>query len=188
MLGSSLPLRTARLALRPYEPGDLAFLHSMFGREDVCRYLPWAPMDIDQARVKLEERLGQNHLDADCDPLILVAEELDTGRQVGEFMLRLMKLESGQGEIGWSVHPDAQGNGFATEGAREMLRLAFDEVGLHRIVAGCDSRNTASARVMDRLGMRREATFVESEYVKGEWVGEIVSAMLESEWRAALVP
>lgn len=183
MLGASFPLRTSRLALRPYEPDDLAHLYSMFGREDVCRYLPWMPMDVDQARAKLEQRVRQTHLEADGDPLVLAAEESATGRTVGEFMLRLKSLESRQGEIGWSLHPDAQGRGFATEGAREILRLGFDELGLHRIVAGCDPRNTASLRVMDRLGMRREAAFVESEYLKGEWVGEVVSAMLESEWR-----
>jgi RimJ/RimL family protein N-acetyltransferase len=65
-----------------------------------------------------------------------------------------------------------------------VLRLGFEELGLHRIVAGCDTRNTASLRVMDRLGLRREAEFVDYEFLKGEWVGEIVSAMLESEWRA----
>jgi RimJ/RimL family protein N-acetyltransferase len=183
MLASSFPIRTSRLALRPYEPEDLEFLHSMFGREDVCRFLPWMPMDLDQARAKIEQRLRQTHIEADGDPLILVAEEGDTGRPVGEFMLRLKSLESRQGDIGWSLHPDAQGRGFATEGARELLRIGFDELGLHRIVAGCDPRNTASLRVMERLGMRREAEFVESEYFKGEWVGEIVCAMRQSEWR-----
>ena len=156
----------------------------MFGREDVCRFLPWTPMDRDQARAKLEQRVRQTHIEADGDPLVLVAEESDTGRPVGEFMLRLKSLESRQGEIGWSLHPDAQGRGFATEGAREMLRMGFDELGLHRIVAGCDPRNAGSLRVMERLGMRREAEFVDYEHFKGEWASEIVCAMLESEWRA----
>jgi RimJ/RimL family protein N-acetyltransferase len=98
-------------------------------------------------------------------------------------MLRLKSLESRQGEVGWSLHPDAGGHGFATEAAREMLRLGFDEWGLHRIVAGCNSRNTASLRVMERLGMRREAEFVDYEFFKGEWASEIVCAILESEWR-----
>jgi RimJ/RimL family protein N-acetyltransferase len=184
MLRASFPIRTSRLVLRPYQSEDLAFFHSMFGREDVCRYLPWMPMDVDQARAKLEQRLGQTHLDADGDPLVLAAEEDASGRMVGEFMLRLLNLESRQGEIGWSLHPEAQGRGFAMEGAREMLRLGFDDLGLHRIVAGCDPRNAASLKVMDRLGMRREAQFVENAYLKGEWVGEIVCAMLDSEWRA----
>jgi RimJ/RimL family protein N-acetyltransferase len=184
MLGTTFPITTSRLTLRTYEPGDLAFLHSMFGREDVCRYLPWPPMDLDQARAKLDQRVDQTHLDADGDPLVLVAEDSDTRRPVGEFMLRLKSVESRQGEVGWSLHPDAQGRGYATEGARETLRLGFDELGLHRIVAGCDPRNTGSMRVMDRLGMRREAEFVDYEFLKGEWVGELVYAMLESEWRA----
>lgn len=184
MLGSPFPRKTERLTLRTYEPGDLAFLHSMFGREDVCRYLPWPPMDIDQARAKLDQRFGQTHLETDGDPLVLAAVETATGRQVGEFMLRLKSVESRQGEIGWSLHPDAQGHGFATEGARELLRLGLDEAGLHRITAGCDSRNTASLRVMERIGMRREAEFVENEYLKGEWVGEIVCAILDTEWRS----
>ena len=140
-------------------------------------------MDLDQARAKLEQRVQQTHIETDGDPLVLLAEVSD-GRAVGEFMLRLKSLESRQGEIGWSLHPDAQGRGFATEGAGEMFRIGFDELGLHRIVAGCNSRNTASLRVMERLGMRREAEFVDSEYFKGEWASEIVCAMLESEWRA----
>ena len=121
----------------------------MFGREDVCRYLPWTPMDLDRARAKLEQRMRQTRIETDGDPLVLIAVESDTERAVGEFMLRLKSLESRQAEIGWSLHPDAQGRGLATEGARELLRIGFDELGLHRIVAGCDSRNTASLRVME---------------------------------------
>ena len=67
---------------------------------------------------------------------------------------------------------------------RAMLGLAFDGLGLHRVVARCDGRNTASVAVMERLGMRKEAHFVENEFVKGEWADEIVHAMLAEEWRA----
>ena len=185
MLEPAYPLTTARMTLRPYEAGDLAALHDLFGREDVCRYLPWGPMDLDQARAKLEQRVRQTRIEADGDPLLLAAVEEATGRMVGEFMLRLTSARSRQGEIGWSFHPDVQGRGLATEGAREMLRLGFDELGLHRIVAECDPRNVASLRVMARLGMRREAHLVDNEFLKGEWIGMIVCAILESEWRAS---
>jgi RimJ/RimL family protein N-acetyltransferase len=184
MVEPQLPFRTARMTLRPYEPGDFAALHDMFGREDVCRYLPWEPMDVDQARAKLEMRVTQTRIEADGDPLVLAAVHGESGRTIGELMLRLTSTRSRQGEIGWSFHPDAQGRGLATEGAREMLRFGFEEVGLHRIVAGCDPRNAASLRVMERLGMRREAHFVESEFLKDEWIGEIVCALLDGEWRA----
>ena len=60
-----------------------------------------------------------------------------------------------------------------------MLRLGFEGLGLHRIVAECDPRNEASIRVMEKLGMRREAHHVEAMFLKGEWVGSMVYAMLE---------
>ena len=178
------PLGTTRMSLRPYEVDDLEALHAIVSREDVCRYLPWEPMDLDQARAKLEQRLTQTRIEADGDPLVLAAVETETGRMIGEFMLRLTSAESRQGEVGWSIHPDVQGRGLATEGAAEMIRYGFDAVGLHRIVAGADPRNVASIRVMEHLGMRREALFVESAFLKGEWVGEVVYAILGSEWRS----
>ena len=181
----SLPRRTARLILRPYQPGDLAALHDMFSREDVCRYLPWAPMDLGQARAKLEQRIRQTRLAADGDAIVLAVAEVATGRMVGELMLRLVSTSSRQGEIGWSFHPDVHGRGLATEGAREIIRMGFEELGLHRIWAGCDARNDASLRVMGRLGMRREAALVENEYLKGEWTSEVICALLATEWRAA---
>jgi len=183
MLEPSYPLTTARMTLRPYEIGDLAALHDLFGREDVSRYLMWEPMDLDQTRTLLERRVRQTRIEAEGDAILLAAVDAETGRMVGEFMLRFTSAKSRQGEIGWSIHPDVQGRGLATEGAREMLRLGFDELGLHRIVAESDQRNAASLRVMERLEMRREAHFIENEFLKGEWVGSIVCAMLEAEWR-----
>jgi RimJ/RimL family protein N-acetyltransferase len=187
VLELSGPISTARLLLRTYEARDFAFLHDLFGREDVCRYLLWEPMNAEQAHAKLEQRLVQRRLETDGDALMLVGVDAATGRPIGEFMLGMTSARSRQGEIGWSLHPDAQGRGLATEGARELLRLGFGELRLHRIVAACDPRNAASLRVMERLAMRREADFVENELLKGEWVGETVCALLASEWRERAV-
>jgi RimJ/RimL family protein N-acetyltransferase len=65
-----------------------------------------------------------------------------------------------------------------------MLRLGFEELGLHRVIGRCDALNLPSARVLERLGMRREAPFVHSEIFKGAWGDELVYAVLEDEWRA----
>jgi RimJ/RimL family protein N-acetyltransferase len=183
VLAPAYPLTTARLTLRPYTMDDLPALHDLFGREDVCRYLRWEPMDLDAARDLLERRVKQTRIENQGDGILVAVVETATGRMIGELMLQLTDAESRQGEIGWSLHPDAQGRGFATEAARELLRLGFDELGLHRIEAESDARNAASLRLMERLGMRREATFVEDELLKGEWTDSIVCAILESEWR-----
>ena len=184
MLSPTYPIATERLLLRPFEPADLDGLHAMFGREDVSRYLNWEPMDRQRAAALLERRVTQTTIAKEGEGIALALEERATERFVGEVVLRLTNEESRQGEIGWSLHPDAQGKGYATEAARELLRLGFEDMGLHRIVAECDPRNEASIRVMERLGMRRESHHLESMWLKGEWVGSIEYAMLEGEWRA----
>jgi RimJ/RimL family protein N-acetyltransferase len=65
-----------------------------------------------------------------------------------------------------------------------MLHLAFDQLGLHRVTASVDARNTASLRLADRLGMRREMHLVSNRWFKGVWSDEIAFALLEYEWIA----
>jgi RimJ/RimL family protein N-acetyltransferase len=182
MFAPTLPIETERLRIRAYTADDLDAVLGMFGREDVSRYLNWEPMDGERATALLGRRIGQASMEKAGEGLGLALEERASGRFVGEVILRWLSEESRQGEIGWSLHPDAQGKGYATEAARELLRLGFEELGLHRIIAECDPRNEASIRVMERLGMRREANLVDSVWLKGEWVGSIVYAILEGEW------
>lgn len=185
MFAPNLPLLTERLQLRGLTPADLDDLHDLFGRDDVSRFLNWEPMSRDQAAALLERRLTQTRVEKEGDGFAFALEERDSGRFVGEVVLKWTSAESRQGEIGWSLHPDAQGKGYATEAARELLRYGFEDMGLHRIVAECDPRNVGSIRVMERLGMRREADHVDAMWLKGEWVGSTVFAILEDEWRAS---
>jgi RimJ/RimL family protein N-acetyltransferase len=92
--------------------------------------------------------------------------------------------EHRQGEIGFILHPDHQGRGYATEAAEALLALAFEHYRLHRVAGRLEARNAASARVLEKLGMRREAHLIENEWVKGEWQSELVYALLAREWRA----
>jgi RimJ/RimL family protein N-acetyltransferase len=86
-----------------------------------------------------------------------------------------------QVEIGYVFHPDASGHGYATEAARRLVDFAFDELGAHRVFARTDPRNTASAAVLRRLGMREEGHLRESEIIKGEWADELTFALLARE-------
>jgi RimJ/RimL family protein N-acetyltransferase len=90
-----------------------------------------------------------------------------------------------QGEIGFIFHPDHQGHGYATEAARALIDHAFGHYGLHRVYGRLEPRNLASARVLEKLGLRREAHLIENEWVKGEWQSEAIYALLAREWSAA---
>jgi RimJ/RimL family protein N-acetyltransferase len=180
------PLSTARLTLRPYRHDDLGAVYDIQSRAEVTRYLLFDVRNLDQVRIGLEERIQAGKPDYDGDRLMLALAVVlpETGAVIGDVVLFRESREHRQGEIGYIFHPDYGGRGYATEAARMMLRLGFERYRLHRIVGRIDARNTPSARVLERLGMRREAHFVRNEFIKGEWTDEVVYAMLEDEWRS----
>jgi RimJ/RimL family protein N-acetyltransferase len=179
-----LPIETERLLLRLYTEHDLDAVYDIQSRPDVTRYLYFGPRDRAQAAESLKQKIAASDLREEGDHLTLAVVLAETGEVIGDVLLTWVSREHRQGEIGYIFHPGHGGRGYATEAAAVMLRLGFETYGLHRIVGRLDGRNTASARVLERLGMRREAHLVENEIVKGEWTDELVYAMLEDEWRA----
>lgn len=185
MLHPTYPLVTERLVLRPYGDGDLDAFYDMQRRPDVVRYLYWDVKTRDEAAEMLATRKTRVRLEAEGDALIIAVTLRETGVLVGDVILGWRSQEHRQGEIGFIFHPDHQGKGYAREASLVVLRLGFEDLGLHRIVGRCDARNTASSGLMERLGMRREAHLRENEWVKGEWSDELIYAMLASEWAAS---
>ncbi|MQA80634.1 MAG: GNAT family N-acetyltransferase [Streptosporangiales bacterium] len=185
MISPSYPLRTERLELRPFTPGDLAGLHAIHSRPEVVRYLYWEPYDEEATRISLERKRRRSVLIDSGDSLSLAAVRVDDGMLVGDATFIWRSEAMRQGEIGYVLHPDAFGRGYATEIGAELLRFGFEDVGLHRIAGRLDGRNAASARVLEKLGMRREAHLVQNEIVKGEWTDEVIYGVLADEWREA---
>ena len=109
----------------------------------------------------------------------------ETGEVVGEGALFWVSEVHRTAEVGYIVKPDFQGHGYATEIAAEMLRIAFADLGLRRVVGGWTPATPRRPRVLERLGMRREAHLVENEWVKGEWCSELDYALLADEWSAS---
>lgn len=185
MLSPTYPIRTERLLLRPFAPGDLDALVAIHGDPDVVRFLYDGVRTHEDLRPVLEEKATRTELAKEGDSLNLAAVAAETGELVGDVVLFWRSEEHRMGEVGYILNPAHAGRGYATEASRALLRLGFEELGLHRIVGRLDARNAASARVLERLGMRREARLVESERFKGEWADELVYAMLDREWEAA---
>jgi len=180
-----LPIETERLRLRFTTPADLEPLLAIQSREDVTRWLYWGPRDEAEVRDSLALKLAATAIAADGDAFTLAIERKDTGAYAGDAMVWATSHEHRQGELGYILHPDHHGHGHAGEAAAALLGLGFTCFGMRRIVGRTEARNVASARVLEKLGMRREAHFAENEYVRGEWQSEVVYALLEAEWRAA---
>jgi RimJ/RimL family protein N-acetyltransferase len=177
------PLETERLVLRPFGEDDFEALYAIQSDPAVTRYLPWDPRTRDEVRESIERRI-RGSVARPGEPLSIAVTLRDGGALIGDLTLFWSSFEHHQGEIGFVLDPAFHGQGYATEAARVLLELAFDGLRLHRVVGRLEARNRASAALLERLGMRREAHLIENEYVKDEWQSELVYAFLESEWRA----
>jgi RimJ/RimL family protein N-acetyltransferase len=177
-----LPIETERLNLRAFSRGDVDAVFAYRQRDDVARFLFDEPMSRETCAEAVQARTVQTSWHEEGDKLLLAVERKQDHAMIGEVSLILRNEIARQGELGYIFNPDYHGHGYATEAALGLMRVGFEAAGLHRIYARCDARNEASWRVMERLGMRREAHFREHILVKGVWDEELIYAMLEDEW------
>lgn len=177
------PIRTERLLLRPITQDDAAAMHVYKSDPEAVRYVPYGPLELADIEKRIATTWSNTAFAQEGDAVSLAVEERGTGALVGDVVLFWRSETDRAGEVGYIFDPRAGGRGYATESVAALLALGFDGLGLHRIVARIDERNTASARVVERLGFRREARLVESEWFKDEWTTLLVYALLEDEWR-----
>jgi RimJ/RimL family protein N-acetyltransferase len=182
-LRPTYPVRTDRLHLRPLSEADVSALLSYHSSPEVHQYLPMEPMDADAVVARLSHGpWSGSTLEEEGEVLTLGVELISTGELIGDVMLRWLSAKERCGEIGYVLHPDHGGNGYATEAAHAIFHLAFDELDLHRMIARIDARNTASLQLAQRLGMRREAHLIQNHWNRDGWRDEVDFALLKPEW------
>jgi len=174
------PVETARLILRPFVAEDFEAVHAMRSDPEVARYLYQEPLSEEETRDRLARSIASWSSEGDWLSAAIV--ERASGATVGDVAFHWVSERDRTAEIGFILDPRHQGKGYATEAARAMLDWAFGTAGLHRVIGRTEARNTASSRVLEKLGMRLEAHLVENEWVKGEWQSELVYAVLDREW------
>lgn len=184
MLKPEYPIRTARLILRQFTESDLDTLHAYHSLPEVARFLLWEARTREESAKSLKFRIEHPTIEKEGDGIVFAVEHQASGELVGEVNLGWTSAEHGSGELGFIFDPRHHGQGYAREAAVEVLRMGFEQLGLHRIIGRADARNVASGKLMERLGMRKEAHFVKNEIVKGERTDEVVYAMLAEEWKA----
>lgn len=177
------PRSTERLSLRPLEPDDLEAIWRYRRLESVSTWMGGASPELDGFVAHAHE---SHRLD-----WTLVAEH--DGVVIGDLMLQIENAWGQeeikeqtigvQAELGWCFAPDVAGRGFATEAVRELIRIGFADLGLRRLTALCFAANEPSWRLMERVGMRREAHNVrDSLHRTGVWMDGFVYAILDDEW------
>ena len=177
-----MQLDTDRLVLREFSDSDFPALRAIESLPETHRYEQVAIPAEEMTRAYLLNAIARAAEQPRVEfRLALTIRPADWVR--GRIGLIRLRPEAGEWEIGWVMHKDDWGKGYATEAARAMLGYAFSELGVHRVVAFCNALNTASYRVMEKLGMQRDGLLRESLRWNGQWVDECVYAILERDWK-----
>ncbi len=164
-------------------PGDADDVYAYRSLPEVARYLPGEPHSEHEAAEWVAGALTDGTIDDAHQWLALAIEQ--SGRMIGDLLVRLDGVDGPDGrqaEIGWAMRPGSQGHGFATEAVRALVDAAFRDLRLHRVWARLDPTNEPSARLCERVGMRREALFVRASWHKGAWTDLAVYALRADEW------
>lgn len=180
------PAHTERLVLRPATPSDLLSTWDFRRLDDVSRWLTRAPATF-------AEYSGTFGDPASLAKTLVI--ELD-GHVIGDLMLSIEDAwaqaevaDRGQGtqaDLGWVIHPLHARRGYATEAVRALQRIGFEDLGLRRLTATCFADNTASWRLMERVGMRRELyAAADALHRSGRWMDTYGYAILAREHHGA---
>jgi len=171
----SLRIETERLILRPMLIGDLEDLFEYQSNPEIVRYIPWPPRTVAQVEAAALKTIetGKFNLLESNDYIVLVWE-----------FMGLISKEHKTSNIGWVTHQGFQRQGHAFEATKSLLDYAFKNLDLHRVIADIDMRVPESAYLAEKLGMRREGSFIEGKFFKGEWCNMWLYAILKREFHA----
>jgi RimJ/RimL family protein N-acetyltransferase len=174
---------TEHLALRDLEASDAQRIFEYRSRPEVSRFQSWGVHSVDEIQSHIRglsaAAPGMPGSWYQIGITLLSSSEL-----IGDCGFHVLSTEPRQAEFGIALAPELQGRGYATEALRALLDYLLIKLGKHRVFGSVDPRNARSMRLMQRVGMRKEAHFVKSLWFKGEWVDDVVFAILASDWKS----
>ncbi len=176
-----MKLITERLELRPVTMDDKASIFAYRSDAETNKYQGWIPKN----HKDVEEFIGKvsSIPDQPDSWFQLVIIEKKTKKLIGDLGIHFLDSDNKQVEIGCTLNKDYHGKGYATEVLKKVIDYLFNDLNKHRIITSIDPSNSASIRLVERLGFRKEAHFIKSLYLNGKWVDDMVFALLEKEWK-----
>ncbi|CAN5709990.1 GNAT family protein [soil metagenome] len=173
-------LHTARLVLRPFQDGDAAALFALQSDARVMRYWDAPPWTEPERAVRFIERCRE--LAEQGSGARVVVERASDGQFLGWCHVTTWDPDFRSASTGYIYTVESWGHGYATEAAGALLTWAYDTLDLNRVQAEADTRNRASARVLQKLGFVLEGTLREDCIVDGDVSDSWVYGLLRRDW------
>ena len=179
-----LILETPRLILRPFCDADLEPFLAYRNDPEVYRYQGWETPYLPADGLEFIEKLKAAIPGTPGEWLQLAVQRKDGTEMMGDVAFHVTRYSPRTAYLGYTLARSAWGQGYASEAASKMLDYLFRVLDLHRVVADCDIENAASIRLLERLGFRREAHYLESFWLveRAAWGSEYLYAILQREW------
>ncbi|WP_444995180.1 GNAT family N-acetyltransferase [Aliikangiella sp. IMCC44359] len=174
-------IESERIYLRPCIPSDFAAMYAYRSDPENSRYI---------CVPDTEERVKQV-VTEHCEPWKLEEQrwnglilcEKSQSEALGEFVFRVEDWAHQRAEIGYRLSPGSTGKGYCTEAVKLLVGYIFNNIGFHKVVAKCDPRNIASFKVMEKVGMVKEAYFKEHFLIGEDWTDQLDYGVLRSDWK-----
>lgn len=170
-------LDTERLVIRPFQAEDIQDVFAIYSDREVCQYLLHGEWRVDNMEEKFNKKRVNRSLTQNT--MISLAVVLDE-QVIGDLSAWYTDMKDTV-EIGYSFSSLSGGKGYATEAVGSLVAHLFNDHRVHRIQATLDARNTASQKLCERIGMRKEAHFIQDYWNKNEWTDSIVYGILDYE-------
>jgi [ribosomal protein S5]-alanine N-acetyltransferase len=181
-----MELLTARLRLREFVASDWEVVWRYQSDPRYLRYYDWTSRSEAEVRAFVDTLIrSQNDIPRIKFQLAITlrAAPPHMDALIGNCGIRKASDGATEGDIGYELAPWHWGHGYASEAARAIVAFGFDTLGLHRIWAECVADNTASARVLEKLGLQKEGRLRENRWMKDRWWDTLLYGILDREWQ-----
>lgn len=175
----NLKLETKRLSIKPVTLDDKEAIFQYRRDKTTNKYQGWIPETVEDVVTFIGKTSTVINEPGTWFQFAIVEKE--SQKIIGDIGAHFFDNENKQVEIGFTLDKDFQNQGYATESLKCVLNFLFNDLNKHRVIASTDPANLNSIKLLERLGFRREAHFVESLYIDGRWVDDLIFAMIEKD-------
>jgi [ribosomal protein S5]-alanine N-acetyltransferase len=176
-----MELTTDRLILREFIKQDWPAVLAYQNDRLYLRYYHWTGRTAEDVQSFIQRVITRQHEQPRIKFQLAITLK-SSGQLIGNCGIRMDRAGATEADIGYELDPQHWGQGYATEAAQALVRFGFTILGVHRIWAACVLENSASAHVMEKLGMKQEGRLREKEYFKDRWWDTLLFAVLEQDW------
>jgi RimJ/RimL family protein N-acetyltransferase len=180
-MGNNIEINTERLILRPIKPEDAKVIFEYRSDAIANQYQGWIPKTIDEVKDFITNRTSAVIDVVDSWFQFVIIKKDDKGL-IGDIGVHFLDADKKQVGIGYTLDKNYQGKGYMIEALTSLINYLFIDLDKHRITASIDPDNIKSIKLVEKLGFRKEGHFKKSFLANGQWVDNLVYAILKEEW------